>query len=162
MKVSAIPIERSQELDNFFIAEQHGSLQNQTQVLGNLLNVLRMSQFQSLEAVRGNLARARNAIPQTAISLSLDDLYTVDEPIVLHAKLVGMPDSDAVNLDAAIESVSSDQPVLSLDFVGQEQEWTLAIDDLPTGLYRVKGHAENLGEQAPTSMHDVFEVVRVE
>jgi hypothetical protein len=34
-KVSAIPLERSQELDNIFIAEQHGGLQNQAQVLDN-------------------------------------------------------------------------------------------------------------------------------
>ena len=32
-KVSSIPLERSQNLDNFFIAEQHGGLQNQAQVL---------------------------------------------------------------------------------------------------------------------------------
>lgn len=161
-RVSAIPIERSQELDNFFIAEQHSSLQNQAQVLDNLLNVLRMSQFQSLETVRGNLARARNATPEAAISLSLDDLYTVDEPITLRARLLGLPDSAYGNLSAEIESISGDQPVLNLNFVAQEQEWTLAIDDLPTGLYRVKVQAENLGDQAPTPVHDVFEVVRVE
>lgn len=158
-KVSAIPIERSQELDNVFIAEQHGSLQNQAQVLNNLLNILRMSQFQSLKDVRSSLARARNATPQTAISLSLDDLYTRDEPIVLRAKLVGVPDSATGKLKAEIESVSGDGP-LFLSFVEQEKEWVLAIDDLPAGLYRVKVQAENINAQAPTPVHDVFEVVR--
>lgn len=161
-KVSAIPIERSQELDNVFIAEQHGSLQNQTQVLNNLLNVLRMSQFQSLEEVRGSIVSARNLTPEAAISLSLDDLYTVDEPISLRARLLGLPDSTPRHLKAEIESISDDRPILSFDFVAQEREWTLAIDDLPTGLYRVKVQAENLGDQAPTPVHDVFEVVRVE
>ena len=41
-KVSAIPIERSSNLDNLFIAEQHGAIQNQPQVLENLLNTIRM------------------------------------------------------------------------------------------------------------------------
>ena len=159
-KVSSIPIERSQEFDNFFIAEQHGSLQNQAQVLNNLLNVLRMSQFQSLEEVRGALARARNATPDAAISLSLDDLYTSDEPITLRARLIGTPDATDGKLKAEIESVSGDRPALSLDFVEQEKDWMLAIDDLPAGLYRVKVQAENLGDHAPTPVHDVFEVVR--
>lgn len=161
-KVSAIPIERSKELDNFFIAEQHGGLQKQVQVLDNLLNILRMSQFKSLEDVRGNLESARNATPAAAISLSLDDLYTQDEPIVLRAKLVGLPDSAPGKLKAEIESVSVDRPVLSLDFVMQEQGGTLAIADLPAGLYRVKVQAENLADQAPTPVHDVFEVAKVE
>ncbi len=153
-KVSAIPIERSQNLDNFFIAEQHGSLQNQAQVLDNLLNTLRISQF--------DLASARKGEPQTAISLSLDDLYLTDEPIALRARLIGLPDSATGKLKAKIQQVSGDRAALSLDFVEQENEWILAIEDLPTGLYRVKVQAENMGDQAPTPVHDVFEVVRTE
>ena len=44
-QVSAIPIERSGNFDNFLIAEPHGALQNQKQVLENLLNSLQLSQF---------------------------------------------------------------------------------------------------------------------
>ncbi|MBW4527746.1 MAG: lecithin--cholesterol acyltransferase [Phormidium tanganyikae FI6-MK23] len=150
-KVSAIPIERSQELDNFFIAEQHGGLQNQAQVLDNLLNTLRMSQY--------NLSDVRKGEPQTAIGLSLDDLYLANEPITMRARLVGLPNS-ATKLKADIESVSGDRPALSLDFVEQEKEWVLAIDDLQPGLYRVKVRTENNSEQAPTPVHSLFEVVR--
>jgi pimeloyl-ACP methyl ester carboxylesterase len=152
-KISAIPIERSQDLNNFFIAEQHGSLQNQAQVLDNILNTLQISQF--------DLADARKGEPQTAISLSLDDLYLTDEPVALRARLI-KPSSATGKLKAEIQQVSSDRPTLSLDFVEQENEWILAIEDLPTGLYRVKVQAENLGDQSPTAVHDVFEVVRAE
>lgn len=152
-KVSAIPIERSQEMDNFFIAEQHGGLQNQAQVLDNLLNTLRLSQF--------NISDVRAKAPQTAISLSLDDLYLAAEPVALRARLLGLP-NDAAKLTAAIESVSGDSPPRSLDMVAQENEWTLAIEDLPAGLYRVRVQAENLAEGVPTPVHDVFEVVRGE
>ena len=58
-KVSAIPLERSKDLNNFFIAEQHGGLQKQSQVLDSLLNTLRLSQY--------NLSEVR--APQTAIGL---------------------------------------------------------------------------------------------
>lgn len=148
-KVSSIPIERSRDLDNFFIAEKHGSLQNQAQVLDNLLNVLRMGQI-DLETIKGEA--------KTAISLSLDDLYLPDEPISIRARVAGaMPFG---KLKAAIESVSSDRPALSLDFVEQEKDWLLAIDDLPAGLYRVTVQTETTSEQAPTPVHDLFEVVR--
>lgn len=153
-KVSAIPIERSTNFDNFFIAEQHGSLQNQTQVLDNLLSTLRLSQFA--------LADVRNGEPQTAISLSLDDLYLSDEPVALRARLIGVTDSAIAKLRAEIQPISNDRPALTVNFVQQDREWRLAIDDLPTGLYRVKVQAENLGEQPPTPVHDVFEVVKMD
>jgi pimeloyl-ACP methyl ester carboxylesterase len=148
-KVSSIPLERSQNLDNFFIAEQHGGLQNQAQVLDSLLNTLRISQY-SLSDVRA---------PQTAIGLSLDDLYLADEPIAMRARLIGLPPS-ATKLKAEIQAVTGDRPALSFDFVEQEKEWVLAIDDLPAGLYRVAVKTEISGEQAPSLVHDVFEVVR--
>jgi hypothetical protein len=150
-KVSAIPIERSQNLDNFFIAEQHGGLQNQVQVLENLLNTLRFSQF--------NLGDVRGSEPPTAISLSLDDLYLADEAITLRAKLIGLPDS-ATNLKANIQAVSHKQAALTLDLVEQEKEWVLAIAHLQPGLYRVTVQTENTTEQSPTPVHDLFEVVR--
>jgi len=150
-KVSAIPIERSQNLDNFFIAEQHGGLQNQVQVLENLLNTLRFSQF--------NLGDVRGSEPQTAISLSLDDLYLADEAITLRAKLIGLPDS-ATKLKANIQAVSHKQAALTLDLVEQEKEWVLAIAHLQPGLYRVTVQTENTTEQSPTPVHDLFEVVR--
>jgi Lecithin:cholesterol acyltransferase len=148
-KVSAIPLERSSNFDNFFIAEQHGSLQNQTQVLDNLLNVLQISQF--------TLANVR--APQTAIRLSLDDLYLADEPITLRANITGLSEPISSPLKATIESISSDRPPLSFNFVQQENEWTLAIEDLPAGLYRVEVQAEGV-EPIPTPVHDVFEVVK--
>lgn len=151
-KVSAIPIERSRDLDNVFIAEQHGALQNQAQVLDNLLNTLRLSQY--------TLSDVRAKVPQTAIGLSLDDLYLADEPVVLRARLIDLSDSATGKLKAEIQNVSGDRPARTLYFVQQESEWILAIEDLPTGLYRVKVQAENLGEQAPIPVHNVFEVVK--
>lgn len=148
-KVSSIPLERSKDLDNFFIAEQHGALQNQEQVLDSLLNTLRISQF-SLSEVKA---------PQTAISLSLDDLYLDSEPVAMRARLIGLPNA-ATKLKAEIQAVSEDRPPISLDFVEQEKEWVLAMDNLPSGLYRVTVKAETSGEEAPSSVHDLFEVVR--
>lgn len=145
-KVSSIPIELSRDLKNFFIAEQHGNVQNQPQVLENILNILRLNQF-DISDVRA---------PQTAISLSLDDLYTTDEPVSLRARLVGM---EGAKLSAAIESVTGQQPTLNLDFVEREKDWVLMIDDLQPDLYRVRVRTAGEDEQAPTPVHGLFEVV---
>ncbi|MFB2836612.1 lipase/acyltransferase domain-containing protein [Floridanema evergladense] len=146
-QVSAIPIERSGNFDNFFIAEQHGALQNQKQVLQNLLNCLELSQFH-LAAVKA---------PQTAISLSLDDLYLPDEPVSIRARVTGAISFG--KLQAEITSVSHEQPAVNLDFVERERDWLLIIDNLPPGLYRVTVQTENTSAQAPTPVHDLFEVV---
>jgi len=148
-KISSIPLERSRNLDNFFIAEQHGALQNQPQVLDNLLNVLRIGTI-DLESIKGEV--------QSAISLSLDDLYLDSEPIAMRARLVGLPNA-AAKLKADIQAVSGGS-LLSLDFVEQENEWILAMDTLPSGLYRVTVKTETDGEQTPSPVHDLFEVVR--
>jgi pimeloyl-ACP methyl ester carboxylesterase len=148
-KVSAIPIERSANLDNFFIAEQHAGLQNQPQVLDCLLNTLRISQY-TLSDVRA---------PETAIGLSLDDLYRADEPITIRARLIGLPNS-ATQLKAEIQPVAGDRSPISANFVEQEKEWVLAIDELPAGLYRVTVKAESGGEQTPSPVHDLFEIVQ--
>ncbi|MDZ8106422.1 MAG: lecithin--cholesterol acyltransferase [Nostoc sp. DedQUE12a] len=147
-QVSAIPIERSGNFDNFFIAEQHGALQNQKQVLQNLLNCLELSQF-DLAAVKA---------PQSAISLSLDDLYLPDEPVSIRARVTGAISFG--KLQAEITSVSHEQPAVNLDFVERERDWLLIIDHLQPGLYRVRVQTENLSDQAPTPVHDLFEVVR--
>lgn len=146
-KVSAIPIERSGNLDNFFIAEQHGALQNQKQVLENLLNILRLSQY--------DLVGVRKAEPEAAIGLSLDDLYTTEEPVFLRAKVTGV---DVAKLQAEITPVSGDSPALTFDFEEKTDGWMLTAD-LPTGLYRVRVRAM-AGEQTPTPVHGLFEVVR--
>jgi pimeloyl-ACP methyl ester carboxylesterase len=147
-KVSSIPIERSSNFDNFFIAEKHGALQNQTQVLESLMNCLQMSQF-DLSAVKAL---------QASISLSLEDLYLPDELINIRARIKSP--APLKYLKAEITSVSDSHSPLTFDFVERETEWELAIADLPAGLYRIKVHAEGLGEQIPTPVHDVFEVVR--
>jgi pimeloyl-ACP methyl ester carboxylesterase len=147
-KVSAIPIERSANFDNFFIAEKHGALQNQAQVLENLMNCLQMSQF-DLSAVKA---------VQASISLSLEDLYLPDEPIHIRAR-VNSP-IPVQNLQAEITAISEHRSPLNITFVEQENEWSLTIADLPAGLYRIKVYTDSMEESVPPPVHDIFEIVR--
>lgn len=149
-QVSAIPIELSGSFNNSFIAERHGSLQNQSQILEDLRNRLELSQF-DLGTVRA---------PQAAISLALEDLYLADEAITMRARVISTPGLVTGKLKVEIASVSDKRPALNLDFEEREQEWVLVIDDLPPGLYRVTVQTENTSVQAPPPVHDLFEVVR--
>ena len=148
-QVSAIPIELSSSFNNTFIAESHGSLQNQKQVLEDLRNRLELSQF-DLATVRAS---------QTAISLTLEDVYLPDEAIAMRARVISTPGLVTGKLKAEITSVSDERPAIHVDFEEREQEWVLAIDNLQPGLYRVTVQTENSSDQAPTPVHDLFEVV---
>jgi hypothetical protein len=149
-QISAIPIELSSSFNNTFIAESHGSLQNQNQILQDLQNRLEMSQF--------NLATVRAS--QSAISLALDDLYLVDEPVNLRAKVISNPGLVTGKLKAEITSVSDKHPPINLNFKEKKQEWLLTLDDLQPGLYRVTVRTENNSEEAPHPVHNLFEVVK--
>jgi hypothetical protein len=146
-QVSAIPIERSKNFDNFFIAEQHGALQNQKQVLDNLQNCLELSQF-DLAGVKA---------PQAAIGISLDDLYLPNDLVTIRARVTGALSFG--KLQAEITSVSNERPTLKLEFEQQEREWILTVDNLNPGLYRLTVQTESTGDLAPTPVHDLCEVV---
>jgi hypothetical protein len=87
-------------------------------------------------------------------------LFGLLEAIVIRARVISTPGLVTGKLKAEITSVSDQRPALNLDFEEREQEWVLAIDDLPPGLYRVTVEAENSSPQALTPVHDLFEVVR--
>jgi hypothetical protein len=77
----------------------------------------------------------------------------------IFVRLIGMPNA-AVPLKAEIQSVSNQHSSLVVDFVEQENEWTLAIDQLPAGLYRFTVKPADLANAAPSPVHDLFEVIK--
>ena len=165
-KISAFPIEFSDrdvlEIPGF-IAEAHGSIQNQQGILLNLLNKLQMSQASSgtLEDIRGRGDEKSRSIQATdkGISLLLDDLYLQDEPIIFKAK-TNPGNADFGGLKARIECVSDNRPNVDLDFVASDDEWSSSPEglSLEPGLYRLRVTTEKTGEEAPNSVNDLFEV----
>ncbi|MGK7948285.1 MAG: lecithin--cholesterol acyltransferase [Xenococcaceae cyanobacterium] len=168
-QISAFPIEfRDRDVLEIpsFIAETHGSLQNQSDILLNLLNKLQIAQSPSgtIEDIRGRGREEGRAIKVTkGISLSLDDLYLNNEPIVITAKV--NPDNSAFGqLKAKIDCVSAEKPALNLDFEAQNNQWVLKQDDLTleSGLYRITVQTENTGKDAPNAVHNLFEVANID
>ena len=164
-QISAFPIEFSDrdilEIPSF-IAESHGAIQNQSDILLNLLNKLQIAQSPSgtIQDIRGRGKEEVRAIKVTkGISLSLDDLYLNNEPIVITARV--NPDNSAVDrLKAKIDCVSAEKPALNLDFEAQDNQWVLKQDDLTleSGLYRITVQTDNTGEDVPNAVHNLFEV----
>ena len=76
-RVSATPIEIEHEENAMFAAQRHASLQNDDPVLTQLAGVLSGLDL-DLSAFR--------ALPTTALSLELDDVYATGEPINVRAK----------------------------------------------------------------------------
>ena len=167
-QISAFPIEFSDrdvlEIPSF-LAESHGSLQNQSDILLNLLNKLQIAQSPSgtIEDIRGRGREEGRALKVTkGISLSLDDLYLNHEPISITAR-VNPGNSAFARLKARIDCVGSEKPSLNLDFEAQDREWVLKQDDLTleSGLYRITVQTDNRSEDAPNAVHNLFEVADI-
>lgn len=145
-QVSAVPIELSNSFNNCFIAETHASLQKQPQILDDLLCRLKLTQF--------NLAGVK--APQSAISLSLDDLYTSSEQVKIRARVISTSLGYG-KLKAKITSVSQNETTTYFDFERHEQEWVLNFE-APRGAYRIQAYTENSNSQTPNPVNDLFEV----
>ena len=100
-RVSAAPIEIFGEYRELFFVEQHGSLQNNPQLLDDLVE--RLTQMQANKPVRGTF-EMRSMLKPAAIALRVEDLYLYDEPIRIEAAL---RDRDGNNGDllATVEGV---------------------------------------------------------
>lgn len=159
--LSAIPIELSSEYRETYISEQHGSLQNNDKVLGQLLERLKGMQVIGLDNIRDpfDVEVSPKAAEQPAISLTLDDLYLADEAIEVRAKILNT-DKDNGQLKAKIEPVSGEGKSLNVDFQEQNGEWVLTLGDLDQGLYRLKVQTAKTGAQAPVPVSSLFEVVK--
>ena len=168
-QISAFPIEFSDrdvlEIPSF-IAETHGSLQKQPDILLNLLNKLQISQSTggTLEDIRGRGEEKSRSIRAgtKGISLLLDDLYLKDEPIVIKAK-ANPGDADFGTLKGHIVCVSNNRPDVDLDFINNGDGWLSNQESLSLepGLYRLKVATEKTGEDAPNPVNDLFEVADI-
>jgi hypothetical protein len=141
-----------------YIAESHGALQNQPDILLNLLKGIQTAQTASLQDVRGSVGVvARGTRSEVkGIGLSLDDLYLVQELITLRAKVSGNASFD--KLTAEITCVSHDRPAIIQHFTAENGNWVATTDNLEAGLYRVKVQTDNTSEDAPNPVHNLFEV----
>ncbi len=156
-RLSAIPIELSDAFPDTFVGERHSSLQNNATVLDLLRERLKQTQVRGLGQVRtGRRGRLGTGAP--AIALEVDDLYVAGEPVELGARLV---DSFAASrVTARVEPVDADAPPATVELRDDGTgAWTVGVDGLPPGLYRLTVTAAAKFGEHPGPVHDVFEVM---
>jgi len=140
-RVSATPIELSDDPREMYASERHSTLQNRDQVLVHLMGVLSRGEL--------DLGRYR-ALLQPRIALDVDDLYATDEPVTLGVRCEDPSVAvSAVVTDATGAVVRRGEPVTA----GDRTELELA--PLGAGDYRVSVGAG--GAVEPVS--DVFTVL---
>jgi pimeloyl-ACP methyl ester carboxylesterase len=143
-RVSATPVELSNDNQEMFCATKHASLQNASPALTHLAGVTG-----DLYLDLGRFRAPRLTNPK--VGLDVEDAYWTDEPITIHA----LPDRPGLELHVTIADASSGQTVVSEPFhLAQEGEQEATIAPLPAGVYRATISGEGNVERA----EDIFAV----
>jgi pimeloyl-ACP methyl ester carboxylesterase len=157
-RLSAIPLELSEEYRDTFVPERHGSLQCNKAVLLDLLGRIQQMQVIGLGEIRGPMIIPL-AEQGTAISLDLDDLYIEGEPVEIFARLANAEKQDAYGpFEALIQRVGSEVWQTTHKFQEDENGWRLTVEGLLPGAYRMEVRTASGGPGSPPSVHDVFEI----
>ena len=144
-RVSATPIELSNEGREMFAATQHGSLQNADAVL---------TQFEGF--VTGiALDQAAFRGPERTIALEVEDLLFDDESVIIRARVDGA-DANGPSLRADVLDARTEGVIKNVELKASEEGWRSAkLSPLPAGAYRV----QVTGVGLPT-VEDAFAVAK--
>jgi pimeloyl-ACP methyl ester carboxylesterase len=153
---SAIPHELSYEYRETYISEQHSAIQSNSEVLRQVRDRIRGMQAQGLGDIRGPEVLPDIA-DKAAIGLSVDDLYSVDEPITIRAQLKDTQ-QDFGGIQVEIRSLTGEFSSNPLQLTQTGNNWTIETGDLPAGVYQVTVQTIQT-PGAPTPVRDVFEVI---
>lgn len=130
-RISATPIELSDQGREMFAAAKHGAMQNMDAILTQLEGII--------TGLSIDLSKFR--APERAVALDLEDLVFDDEPVVLRARVQdreGEPIRD-IGVRAELRDGSTDEVLRSFDFLPAEDDWNVAkLSPLPAGAYRVQ------------------------
>jgi pimeloyl-ACP methyl ester carboxylesterase len=141
-RVSATPIELSDDPREMYASERHATLQNKDQVLTQLVGILSREEI-DLGAFKDMFGRAK-----PRVSLEVDDLYVTEEPITARIRC----EEESYSVRAVIHDADSGDVVSYTEPI-QGGDWAdVELPPLPTGSYRIA-----VGEDAPVeSVSDVF------
>ena len=150
-RVSATPLELSDEARETFFGERHASLQKNEYALDDVRERLKQLQSKGLDEIRGVWRAGQRPV----IGLGLEDLYLPGEPVVLRATVTNgeAPKGLIAQFTAASGGASTDVP-----FKEDADAYALTLEGLLPGMYRVRVRSAIGGETAPTPVRDVFEI----
>ncbi|GAB4369673.1 MAG: hypothetical protein Kow00121_09770 [Elainellaceae cyanobacterium] len=154
---SAIPQELSYEYRETYICEQHGAIQSNTEVLRQVHDRIRGMQAQGLGDIRGPEV-APDLAEKAAISLSVEDLYSAEEAIVIRAQLKDT-NRDFSGLKAEVRSIAPEGHIRTVELQSKGEDWIAETGALEPGVYQVTVQTNQFIAGAPIPVRDVFEVI---
>jgi pimeloyl-ACP methyl ester carboxylesterase len=152
-RVSATPLEMSNEYREQFFAEKHGSLQNNSFALDDLRERLRQMQAPGLEKIRGALRE----VDRLTIGIGVEDLYLPNEPVRVTATLNGRQ-TRATTLVAELKRRDDGARLPDSPFREGPNGFEVTFDGLAPGSYRLRVASKTRGASSPMPVSDVFEV----
>jgi hypothetical protein len=152
-RASATPLELSDDYVETFLAEQHGSLQNNLHALDDLIERITQSQLRGLREIQG-VWEPRGP----AIDVRVDDLYLSGEPVLVHAAPVAWEGPLVFRL--TLEPGTAVEPGASVAFTTIETGDGLVAkaDGLAPGRYRLTVGSRRVGKDQPIPVTALFEV----
>jgi hypothetical protein len=160
-QVSATPVQMT-DLDLVsiadYISESHGALQIQPDILLGILSGIQALQTPTLEDVRGAMESVTRSTRSTVsgICLSTEDVYWTNEAITARATVTG--EDGGNTLAAEISSVDDQSISFTKPLKREENQWSLTVDGLKSGLYKITVKPNQLSDTI-TPVHSIFEVI---
>jgi hypothetical protein len=160
-QVSATPVQMT-DLDLVsiadYISESHGALQIQPDILLGILSGIQALQTPTLEDVRGAMESVTRSTRSTVsgICLSTEDVYWTNEAITARATVTG--EEGGNTLAAEISSVDNQSISFTKPLKREENQWSLTVDGLKSGLYKITVKPNQLSGTI-TPVHSIFEVI---
>jgi pimeloyl-ACP methyl ester carboxylesterase len=129
---SATPLEYEDDRGATFSAERHASLQNDDHLLLQLAGVLTGNAI--------DWAQFRDAVPMIDLSLDVDDLYALSDPLRIRVR----PERETTGrlLAVAADAETGDERARQILAPADDGWHEAELGPLPEGLYRVTGFGE--------------------
>jgi pimeloyl-ACP methyl ester carboxylesterase len=161
---SATPLELSDEYRETFLAEQHGSLQNNGVTLDDLVERIAQAQSRRLGEIRGSMSYR-----MPAIDVQADDLYLAGEPVVIRAtpvdwagelqfRLAVEPETLLDPTQVARSEELTTNAAIATTLSEEEEGQVATFEGLAAGRYRLTVAPGTVSAASPRPVTAVFEV----
>lgn len=149
-RVSAIPVDMSDQLLETYRSEKHANLQDNDDLLQQLYQWIKLTQS-NIKAIRG-ADPAHDIDSEPAISLSIDDYYSFGEPVVISADTFNLDDYDG-EIIAKIQSTMPGERSIQINLCKVEQGYEARLEGTTSGSYQITLEAT---KNAIPQVKDIF------
>lgn len=156
-RVSAVPIDMSNEFRETYCPERHACLHGNDGILTDIIErVLQMQSLGLTEHIRG--PELSPGFSRPTLSLQIADAFQVGTPVTVRCQLNDAT-QDAQRLVCTIVRVDQAGSIQRHQLTrGPDEWWTVEIANLDEGLYRAEVAGASQSDRDPQPIHDVFGV----